>query len=168
MKKKKGQAAMEYLMTYAWAILVIILVLAIIIYLRIFEIGSKIPERCDFGSGLLCTSAKVTPTSLLLKLKSGFNRPISICNLVCDNSKTPGAIDLGGADGACTSALASLDVGEEKLVGPVTSGCSDSSGTIVPVGMRYQGKLFLTYYLAGDSGNPRVIPGLMEAVVQPS
>jgi hypothetical protein len=40
MKNLKGQAAMEYLMTYGWAILVVIAVVAALYGLGVFKIGS--------------------------------------------------------------------------------------------------------------------------------
>ncbi len=44
-KNRKGQAAMEYLMTYGWAMLVIVIVLAFLMY----YLGSlKPPETCSF------------------------------------------------------------------------------------------------------------------------
>jgi uncharacterized protein (UPF0333 family) len=52
MKTKKGQAAMEYLMTYGWAILAIIIVIAALIYLNPF----RAPELCLFQQqGFSCS-----------------------------------------------------------------------------------------------------------------
>ncbi|MBN2122584.1 hypothetical protein JW721_06045 [Candidatus Micrarchaeota archaeon] len=52
MKMKKGQAAMEYLMTYGWAILAIIIVIAALIYLNPFSA----PELCLFQQqGFSCS-----------------------------------------------------------------------------------------------------------------
>ncbi|MFH1393552.1 MAG: hypothetical protein ABII71_01955 [Candidatus Micrarchaeota archaeon] len=56
-KKKKGQAAMEYLMTYGWAILVIVIVLVILVgFLPQFL---RAPESCLFQeSGFSCQDRK--------------------------------------------------------------------------------------------------------------
>ena len=51
MKNLKGQAAMEYLMTYGWAILAIVLVIAALIFLNPF----RAPEVCLFEqAGFTC------------------------------------------------------------------------------------------------------------------
>lgn len=47
MKNLKGQAAMEYLMTYGWAILAIVLVIAALIFLNPFR-----RRRCACSSRL--------------------------------------------------------------------------------------------------------------------
>ena len=48
---KKGQAALEYLMTYGWAILVIVIVLGILLLL--FTNMSKV-QRCMTPVGFSC------------------------------------------------------------------------------------------------------------------
>ncbi len=160
---------MEYLMNYGWAILAIIVVLAVIIYLRIFDIGSRIPERCEFTVGILCTNAKVTEASVTLTMKNGLGAKMYLCKIICDDSKNTGTIDLGGSDGQCTDApISILDIGQAEVpIGPVAGGCRKINGIITPVGERYEGKIFLTYYLSGDTGSPRVAEGYLESVVNP-
>ena len=50
----KAQSAMEYLMTYGWAILIIAIVLAALFSLGIFSSGSLIGTTCIANSGFLC------------------------------------------------------------------------------------------------------------------
>ncbi len=49
----RAQSAMEYLMTYGWAILVIAVVLAALFALGVFN-GSTLPTACIAQSGYLC------------------------------------------------------------------------------------------------------------------
>ena len=51
--KGKAQSAMEYLMTYGWAILVIAVVLAALFALGVFN-GGTLPTACIAGSGFVC------------------------------------------------------------------------------------------------------------------
>ena len=53
----KGQSAMEYLMTYGWAILIIAVVLAALFELGVFGTGGT-PQACIAQSGFICA----TPT----------------------------------------------------------------------------------------------------------
>ncbi len=172
MVNKKGQAAMEYLMTYGWAILVIVIVLAALLYLGVFNIGTRTPDQCNFPVGVLCTSAKVTTTNIGMTLNNGLGAKMYVCQVVCDDSLADvteleaSSYGLGGAAGACTTNLAIIDVGQSKSL-TQTGTCSDLTGTAVDLGAKYRGKLFLTYYLLGDSDSPRVTQGTMEAVIQP-
>ncbi|MGC8687771.1 MAG: hypothetical protein ACP5RM_03710, partial [Candidatus Micrarchaeia archaeon] len=53
-KKIKAQSAMEYLMTYGWAILVIAVVLGALFTLGIFNGGGMLGTTCVASAGFLC------------------------------------------------------------------------------------------------------------------
>ena len=53
---KKGQSAMEYLMTYGWAILIIAIVLAALFSLGVFSSSSFTGTTCIASSGFLCSN----------------------------------------------------------------------------------------------------------------
>jgi len=53
---QKGQSAMEYLMTYGWAILIIAIVLAALFALGVFSTGNVLGTSCIAESGFLCQS----------------------------------------------------------------------------------------------------------------
>ena len=52
---KKGQAAMEFLTTYGWAFLVIIVVIVALWQFGVFDTTSRIPASCNVGSMLDCS-----------------------------------------------------------------------------------------------------------------
>lgn len=52
-KSIKGQAATEFLITYSWAILLVLVIMAIL-YSSIFKPEFYVAERCDIGSGVAC------------------------------------------------------------------------------------------------------------------
>jgi hypothetical protein len=54
MSHKKSQAAMEFLMTYGWALLVVIIVIAALAFFGLLNPSRFLPEKCDFGPGLTC------------------------------------------------------------------------------------------------------------------
>ncbi|MEM0154846.1 MAG: hypothetical protein QW814_03385, partial [Methanothrix sp.] len=56
MKNQKAQSAMEYLMTYGWAILIIAIVLAALFSLGIFSSSSFTGTTCIASSGFICAS----------------------------------------------------------------------------------------------------------------
>ncbi len=54
--RKKGQAAMEFLMTYGWAILVVLIAIGALVYFGVTRPERFMPEKCTLstGSGLFC------------------------------------------------------------------------------------------------------------------
>jgi|SRR3989344_808890 len=66
-KEKKAQAAMEFLMTYGWAILIILIALGVLFYLGVFN--PKTPSTCLASAPLTCTDVKgTTAGSIVLVL----------------------------------------------------------------------------------------------------
>jgi hypothetical protein len=96
---KKGQAALEYLMTYGWAILVIVIVLGILLLL--FTNMSKI-QRCMTPVGFSCgdsqpivQSANDTSLSMSMVLQNGLGKGIKVYRVVCFMGAEPSAVDAG-------------------------------------------------------------------------
>ena len=58
MKRKRGQVAMEFLMTYGWAIIIILLAVAALWYLGVFSPST--PNRCDLDAPFNCGDVKIT------------------------------------------------------------------------------------------------------------
>ncbi len=56
MRTKKDQSAMEYLMTYGWAILIIAVVLGALFSLGVFSGNSMLGTACIAQTGFLCQS----------------------------------------------------------------------------------------------------------------
>ena len=62
---QKAQSAMEYLMTYGWAILLIAIVLAALFSLGVFSSSSLIGTTCIADSGFLCSSQVIQGTTFI-------------------------------------------------------------------------------------------------------
>ena len=75
---KKGQAAMEFLMTYGWAILVVIAAIAALAYFGVLSPSKMLPERCTGESGMDCLmkpvfDASTNNVSFVMKNNQGFD-----------------------------------------------------------------------------------------------
>ncbi len=57
MFRKKGQAALEFLTTYGWAFLVILVMIGALSYFGVLNPDAYIPEACNFGSVLSCSGS---------------------------------------------------------------------------------------------------------------
>lgn len=51
---RKGQQALEFLVTYAWALVVVIVVVGAFAYFGLLNPQKYLPARCDFGVQLVC------------------------------------------------------------------------------------------------------------------
>ena len=81
---KKAQAAMEFLMTYGWAILVVLLAIAALAYFGVLNPGNLMPSRCTFsGAGLSCIESKVDGTTgnITLIIQNGKGEDLNSINV---------------------------------------------------------------------------------------
>jgi uncharacterized protein (UPF0333 family) len=70
MDNKKGQAAMEFLTTYGWAFLIIIVAIAGLTYFGVFDFRNKLPDACNTGMKLQCQGYGINTTGVQLNLKN--------------------------------------------------------------------------------------------------
>ena len=62
---KKGQAALEFLMTYGWAILVVLVSIGALAYFGVLSPEKFLPAKCILQSGITCLDHKATSTGLV-------------------------------------------------------------------------------------------------------
>jgi hypothetical protein len=70
-RSRKAQSAMEYLMTYGWAILIIAVVLGALFSLGVFSGASLIGNACIAGPGFLCNGMALSHTTGYLGITIG-------------------------------------------------------------------------------------------------
>ena len=76
MFKRKGQAALEFLMTYGWAILVVLAAIGALAYFGVLSPDRFLPEKCTLPSGIACLDFKYsaeTNFSLIIQNAGGFD-----------------------------------------------------------------------------------------------
>jgi len=138
---RKGQAAMEYLMTYGWALLIIIVVTAIFVGLIM---NLQAPERCDFTTpGLICNNPLpvIAGDNINVRLGNGMQRKINVTGIGCYPDVSAGASDAetAGAIKDVTNVVISSG-GWENFQNIQCEGADD-----VNPGETYTGKLFIRY-----------------------
>ena len=68
-KHLKSQAALEFLTTYGWAFLVIIIMIGALAYFGILNPVKIVPNRCNFGSEFSCVDYQISETAHTMKIK---------------------------------------------------------------------------------------------------
>ena len=75
---KKSQAAMEFLMTYGWAILVVLAAIAALAYFGVLSPEKFLPEKCLMETGFTCISSKIEPSQSTIVFQNGYGRTVII------------------------------------------------------------------------------------------
>ncbi len=89
--KKRAQAAMEFLMSYGWAILVVLIAIGSLAYFGTLSPDNLLPEKCliSTGSGLFCdpnqVSTSATTNSVVMRVKNILNDDISVTGMTLDD-----------------------------------------------------------------------------------
>jgi len=118
---RKGQSAMEYLMTYGWAILVIIVVIAVLFYIGVLNPRNVTPTTCTFQPGFSCVTFILrTNGNLSLIVGQATGHRVHITGLSCNSGDDP--INWRELDVNITN-------GQSRSLG--NSSCTDSDGVIL-------------------------------------
>ena len=94
--RKKGQAAMEFLMTYGWAILAAIIVVGVLWYL-IGNPANLAGDRFTIGAPLIANAMSLTNETVSIEFRNGHSEKINVtavrvegCNMTYNlNPHTP-------------------------------------------------------------------------------
>jgi uncharacterized protein (UPF0333 family) len=78
-KKNKGQAALEFLVTYGWAILGALIVVGALSYFGIFNTQKYVNDVCYFGDQMTCEDYIAYKNATIgIRLRNNFGVPIDI------------------------------------------------------------------------------------------
>jgi len=93
---RKAQAAMEFLMTYGWAILVVLIAIGALAYFGVLNPDKFLPESCTIGPGIGCDDFQVlTDGTGTLILRNGMGDDLSAVTVTLGTTAcTPGAISM--------------------------------------------------------------------------
>ncbi len=103
---KKAQAAMEFLMTYGWAILVVLVVIGALAYFGVLSPSTLLPEKCSFPVSVNCVDHSVSQTGVSVVLLNGAGRDMQINKLSASSEALgTGSLGVGCSTGALTTVL---------------------------------------------------------------
>ena len=91
---KKGQAALEFLMTYGWAILVVLVSIGALAYFGILKPSKILPNRCTIGHEFQCLDFQISASGaspnpqFKLRLKNNVGEPIDVTLMTISTETT--------------------------------------------------------------------------------
>jgi hypothetical protein len=120
---RRGQAAMEFLMTYGWAILVVLVAIGALAYFGVLSPDKFLPEKCviSSGSGLFCSNFNIDSTTgdIGLFVKNSLSDDIDV--------KASSSLKVDGA-AVCTASTGPFKIDADKDNTVTFTGCGFSSG----------------------------------------
>jgi len=78
MSSRKSQAALEFIMTYGWAILVVLVAIGALAYFGVLDPGKFLPAKCTLQSGIACVDHKATATTLVVSVRNSLGYDITV------------------------------------------------------------------------------------------
>ena len=124
----KSQAAMEFLMTYGWAILVVLAAIAALAYFGVLSPETFLPQKCLIETGFTCTGHKIEPTQSTIVFSNGIGKSITITSIsIGDCSSTYDVTMVSGDEK--TFELTGCDNGvlKETFTGDIVIGYTEKS-----------------------------------------
>ena len=89
--RKKGQAALEFLTTYGWAFLIILVMIGALAYFGVLDPSNFAAERCVATTPLSCDGQNylLSTTSANISLRNGYNEHIYAMNVSYRTANMP-------------------------------------------------------------------------------
>jgi uncharacterized protein (UPF0333 family) len=131
---KKGQAAMEFLMTYGWAILVVLAAIGALAYFGVLSPDKFLADKCVVSGGFSCLQYKVTANTAQIEVQNNLGVDVDLANVTL----------VGTQGNTCTNTTNLTNVANGEKSGLLTLGCAVS-------GSKYRGDISIIYVKAGES-----------------
>ena len=129
---KRGQAAMEFLMTYGWAILAAVIVIGVLAYFGVFSPKTYVPNQCTLSAPLGCNAGIAGPTGVTLEIRNGAGESLNVASVGVSGCGTE---DNGGVGWT----VADTDL--QTVIVPCT----------LTAGEKFQGDITVTYTKSGSA-----------------
>lgn len=115
---KKAQAAMEFMMTYGWAILAVLLVIGALVGLGLTNPDTWATETCQIDTQIQCLDHAGTTSQIQMSIENNLGNAMEDLNVTLVEA------DADGNDVACTVGSPDLANGDKTSVT-----CSDTYST---------------------------------------
>ena len=154
---KNAQIAMESIMIYGLAILVVVLAIGALLYFDVLDLGSLLPTKCEIkGAGIICEDYGVSATTTTIQLRNNMGKNIYITSIDVEGKE--GSNDFGmwncAPVGSTTEVIANSGYKKYDL----------TCGVKIPAGKKINGEIKINYMLTGTQ-IPNTVYGSIRATV---
>lgn len=95
--RRKSQASLEFLTTYSWAILALLITMSALYYFGIFDFSKYLPQKCVFSSQMQCLDFVMLfdpfpadpPSPIFFKLVNNLGEEINVGGMEIINNANP-------------------------------------------------------------------------------
>ena len=142
---KKGQAAMEFLMTYGWAILVVLIAIGALVYFGVISPEKFIQDSCTLTPPLSCSqigdfqAIALGASNVKFQVQNGAGSNIDVVGVVLTESDA-------NVCARVDSVAAIADGAKAELIFT----CNDISAT-TEVGTKFKADIDITYTVSGGA-----------------
>ena len=81
MINNKSQAPLEFIMTYGWAILVVLVAISALAYFGVLSPDRFLPAKCNLQAGIACIDHKATAAALNVVMQNSLGYDVTITDL---------------------------------------------------------------------------------------
>jgi hypothetical protein len=144
-KIRKSQAALEFLTTYAWVFIIILITIAALAYFGVLSPSKLLPDRCNFGSEVTCDKNKlvvnnVVDNTLQMRLANNFGTAVTVTGVTVTT-------DVAAA-GACTAQINDAAISDYSWSSDsiITLNADCASGTALVEKEKIKFNIEISYY----------------------
>jgi hypothetical protein len=83
---RHAQFALEYLMTYGWALFILGVIIAALFSMGVVDINGLMPERCTFFGQAICKEFQLSPTQVKMIVGNDFGVDLVIKNVTLSDA----------------------------------------------------------------------------------
>lgn len=149
MVQKKGQAAMEFLMTYGWALLVVLIAIGALAFFGVLNPSRFLPNSCSVAPGFACTdfAASAASGDITVVLQNGLGENLGTVRVTLTKSNVV----------ACDGPFGHITGGGTQTVTTFADGAATTfvrdcgAAGILTAGTKFKGDLTVGYQI-GSTG----------------
>jgi len=109
---RKSQAAMEFLMTYGWAILVVLVAIGALAYFGVLSPDRFLPAKCTLPAGVACVDFNIDSGNVNVVLRNGIGFDLTGVTIGVSGCTSPAGVSLAnGAQATFTATSCGLTSG---------------------------------------------------------
>ena len=169
--KKQGQAALEFLTTYGWAFLVILVMIGALAYFGVLDPSNFVADRCVMGNPLSCEGQNYvitndgTAVTTSLQVRNAFNMPLTITNVTYQTAYSDGYVECNNS--TLTWVVANPTNNTINRDSRATLNCAMNAAGLqqFAIGTKERVQLIITYH-TGDISFAKTINGEIYSTVQ--